>query len=145
MAGNMLADIAIGLEVKCESPNSSQQADLLLTADEPLSGSSKLPLQPERSRGRPRKHPILTQNSTLNIRSGRTKTGCMTCRRRKKKCDETKPFCELIHYPTSIPLDEYTPKHGQVCNVKEMRCSAKATLKKPFGGVAGEKRSLTQQ
>lgn len=26
--------------------------------------------------------------------SNRTKTGCMTCRRRKKKCDETKPECE---------------------------------------------------
>ncbi|RKF65670.1 putative bacterial transferase hexapeptide [Erysiphe neolycopersici] len=25
--------------------------------------------------------------------SNRTKTGCMTCRRRKKKCDETKPTC----------------------------------------------------
>lgn len=24
----------------------------------------------------------------------RTKTGCITCRRRKKKCDEAKPFCE---------------------------------------------------
>lgn len=27
--------------------------------------------------------------------SNRTKTGCMTCRRRKKKCDETKPKCTL--------------------------------------------------
>jgi hypothetical protein len=27
--------------------------------------------------------------------SNRTKTGCMTCRRRKKKCDETRPECEL--------------------------------------------------
>lgn len=27
--------------------------------------------------------------------SNRTKTGCMTCRRRKKKCDETKPKCKL--------------------------------------------------
>lgn len=26
--------------------------------------------------------------------SNRTKTGCMTCRRRKKKCDETQPECE---------------------------------------------------
>ena len=28
--------------------------------------------------------------------SNRTKTGCMTCRRRKKKCDETRPECK--HY-----------------------------------------------
>lgn len=27
--------------------------------------------------------------------SNRTKTGCMTCRGRKKKCDETKPECAL--------------------------------------------------
>lgn len=26
--------------------------------------------------------------------SNRTKTGCMTCRRRKKKCDETRPECK---------------------------------------------------
>jgi hypothetical protein len=26
--------------------------------------------------------------------SNRTKTGCMTCRRRKKKCDEQHPACE---------------------------------------------------
>ncbi|KAN0098222.1 trimeric LpxA-like protein [Hyaloscypha variabilis] len=26
--------------------------------------------------------------------SNRTKTGCMTCRRRKKKCDETRPGCD---------------------------------------------------
>lgn len=28
--------------------------------------------------------------------SNRTKTGCLTCRRRKKKCDEAKPECEWI-------------------------------------------------
>ena len=28
--------------------------------------------------------------------SNRTKTGCMTCRRRKKKCDEQHPECEFI-------------------------------------------------
>lgn len=28
--------------------------------------------------------------------SNRTKTGCMTCRRRKKKCDEQKPECALL-------------------------------------------------
>lgn len=27
----------------------------------------------------------------------RSKTGCTTCRKRKKKCDETKPFCEDLH------------------------------------------------
>lgn len=28
--------------------------------------------------------------------SNRTKTGCMTCRRRKKKCDEQHPACEFV-------------------------------------------------
>lgn len=28
--------------------------------------------------------------------SNRTKTGCMTCRRRKKKCDESRPECKLL-------------------------------------------------
>lgn len=32
--------------------------------------------------------------------SNRTKTGCMTCRKRKKKCDETKPECTLIFFET---------------------------------------------
>ena len=26
--------------------------------------------------------------------SNRTKTGCLTCRKRKKKCDESKPECK---------------------------------------------------
>jgi hypothetical protein len=28
--------------------------------------------------------------------SNRTKTGCMTCRKRKKKCDEQKPECKFF-------------------------------------------------
>ena len=28
--------------------------------------------------------------------SNRTKTGCMTCRKRKKKCDEGHPYCKLL-------------------------------------------------
>jgi hypothetical protein len=33
--------------------------------------------------------------------SNRTKTGCMTCRKRKKKCDEGHPYCEYF-FTTSI-------------------------------------------
>jgi hypothetical protein len=29
--------------------------------------------------------------------SNRTKTGCMTCRKRKKKCDEGHPYCESLY------------------------------------------------
>lgn len=45
-----------------------------------------------RKRGRPRKHPLPTPG-LAKVAKGRSKTGCITCRRRKKKCDETKPSC----------------------------------------------------
>ncbi|KAF2213610.1 hypothetical protein CERZMDRAFT_111256 [Cercospora zeae-maydis SCOH1-5] len=44
-----------------------------------------------RKRGRPRKHPVVEQKKSTHIRS---KTGCKTCRRRKKKCDEARPSCQ---------------------------------------------------
>ena len=34
--------------------------------------------------------------------SNRTKTGCMTCRKRKKKCDEQKPECKLPTLPFCV-------------------------------------------
>lgn len=36
--------------------------------------------------------------------SNRTKTGCMTCRKRKKKCDEAHPFCEFLQLITLVDL-----------------------------------------
>jgi hypothetical protein len=40
--------------------------------------------------------------------SNRTKTGCMTCRRRKKKCDETKPECKYLTLTTKLAyIDPY--------------------------------------
>ncbi|KAK2606255.1 hypothetical protein QQS21_003303 [Conoideocrella luteorostrata] len=47
----------------------------------------------KRPRGRPRKHPPATVVSASKITKGRSKTGCITCRKRKKKCDEAKPRC----------------------------------------------------
>lgn len=49
-----------------------------------------LPVNVPRKRGRPRKHPH-PDPSPAKVTKGRSKTGCATCRRRKKKCDETKP------------------------------------------------------
>ncbi|KAK4124445.1 hypothetical protein N657DRAFT_572168 [Parathielavia appendiculata] len=46
-----------------------------------------------RPRGRPRKHPLMPNLSTNKITKGRSKTGCLTCRKRKKKCDEARPRC----------------------------------------------------
>jgi hypothetical protein len=47
----------------------------------------------KRGRGRPRKHPLPVAGTAPKTTKGRTKTGCITCRRRKKKCDEERPEC----------------------------------------------------
>jgi hypothetical protein len=47
----------------------------------------------KRPRGRPRKHPLIPNVAPNKITKGRSKTGCLTCRKRKKKCDEAKPRC----------------------------------------------------
>ncbi|KAK1753043.1 transcriptional regulatory protein moc3 [Echria macrotheca] len=47
----------------------------------------------KRPRGRPRKHPLPPNVAANKITKGRSKTGCLTCRKRKKKCDEAKPRC----------------------------------------------------
>lgn len=47
----------------------------------------------KRPRGRPRKTPPTVAVSTSKVTKGRSKTGCITCRKRKKKCDEAKPRC----------------------------------------------------
>jgi len=50
----------------------------------------------KRPRGRPRKHPLTPSAMANKITKGRSKTGCLTCRKRKKKCDEAKPRCEPL-------------------------------------------------
>jgi len=44
----------------------------------------------------------LDRKRRKRVFSNRTKTGCMTCRRRKKKCDEQHPECE--HQPNPVLL-----------------------------------------
>lgn len=53
----------------------------------------------KRPRGRPRKHPIAPVVPANKVTKGRSKTGCLTCRKRKKKCDEAKPRCKLRFSP----------------------------------------------
>lgn len=53
-------------------------------------------LNAKRPRGRPRKYPPPSAGQLSKTAKGRSKTGCITCRRRKKKCDETKPQCEFV-------------------------------------------------
>jgi hypothetical protein len=59
------------------------------------SSSTSTPAQVKRPRGRPRKHPKPSPEALAKVAKGRSKTGCITCRRRKKKCDETKPGCKF--------------------------------------------------
>ncbi|KAI9673728.1 MAG: hypothetical protein M1829_003965 [Trizodia sp. TS-e1964] len=62
-----------------------------------------------RPRGRPRKNPLPTTvlDPSAKIQKGRSKTGCITCRRRKKKCDEQKPHSRLERKskpPRELPI-----------------------------------------
>lgn len=65
--------------------------DPMANADSTHPDSTALPVNVPRKRGRPRKHPLPAPGGQVKITKGRSKTGCITCRRRKKKCDETKP------------------------------------------------------
>lgn len=47
--------------------------------------------------------------------SNRTKTGCLTCRRRKKKCDEQKPECKWTGVVPRTPGGAYSQSAGQNC------------------------------
>jgi len=69
---------------------------------ENMQSVSTTPVTGKRPRGRPRKHPKPLPEDKAKVTKGRSKTGCLTCRRRKKKCDETKPGCE----PSSIHSHE---------------------------------------
>ncbi|KAJ5888494.1 hypothetical protein N7495_008535 [Penicillium taxi] len=62
-----------------------------------------------RKRGRPRKHPLPASGCQIKATKGRSKTGCITCRRRKKKCDETKPAC-LNCQKNAVVCEGYPPK-----------------------------------
>jgi hypothetical protein len=80
-----------------------QEAEARRTAE---AGSA--PFQAKRPRGRPRKHPIQAVDPLSKVAKGRSKTGCITCRRRKKKCDEAKPRCKLaVLAYTSRMLSRY--------------------------------------
>ncbi|RAH78184.1 hypothetical protein BO86DRAFT_382355 [Aspergillus japonicus CBS 114.51] len=73
------------------------------------SDSTAVPVNVPRKRGRPRKHPLPAPGGQVKITKGRSKTGCITCRRRKKKCDETKPAC-LNCQKNAVVCEGYPPK-----------------------------------
>ena len=50
---------------------------------------------PPKSRTGPERPPVIQiDKKRKRVFSNRTKTGCLTCRSRKKKCDENKPACD---------------------------------------------------
>jgi hypothetical protein len=86
--------------VKAEplSPTLSVGADDSLAAPPTGDAVTAAPVSPavgKRPRGRPRKHPKPDPDAEEKkiATKARSKTGCITCRRRKKKCDEAKPIC----------------------------------------------------
>lgn len=83
--------------------------DPLANADSTHPDSTALPVNVPRKRGRPRKHPLPAPGGQVKITKGRSKTGCITCRRRKKKCDETKPAC-LNCQKNAVVCEGYPPK-----------------------------------
>ncbi len=89
------------LEPKLEPIDDIDMADLsdmkesIVPETPETSSSISTPAQVKRPRGRPRKHPKPSPEALAKVAKGRSKTGCITCRRRKKKCDETKPGCKF--------------------------------------------------
>lgn len=55
--------------------------------------TANLSFKQKRPRGRPKKNTVPAAANSTKVVKGRSKTGCITCRKRKKKCDEAKPGC----------------------------------------------------
>ena len=70
------------------SHEASQRSALPAQADQ-LSVASTIALDRSQSTAQP-------SPKRKRVFSNRTKTGCLTCRRRKKKCDEQHPVCEFV-------------------------------------------------
>ncbi|KAF2478084.1 uncharacterized protein BDR25DRAFT_205608 [Lindgomyces ingoldianus] len=88
------------------------EVDLADVKEEP--GAEEPPISPtepqqvRKRRGRPRIYPPRSPTTSSKNTKARSKTGCATCRRRKKKCDETKPFC-LSCQKNNIHCEGYKP------------------------------------
>ncbi|KIW05698.1 hypothetical protein, variant [Verruconis gallopava] len=94
------------LGTKIESPPEDQRSREEQDADTTQTPNGTITRRP---RGRPRKHPKTPPSATTKAPKGRSKTGCLTCRRRKKKCDETKPAC-LHCQKNNVHCEGYPPK-----------------------------------
>lgn len=102
----VLSDIPPKVEELDDDVQSVKRSEVGNEFDHENSGA---PATVPRKRGRPRKHPLPTPGGQAKVTKGRSKTGCITCRRRKKKCDETKPAC-LNCQKNAVVCEGYPPK-----------------------------------
>ncbi|KAJ5933331.1 hypothetical protein N7454_005660 [Penicillium verhagenii] len=101
-----MSDIPPKVEELDDDVQSVKPSDVGNDFDQENSGA---PANVPRKRGRPRKHPLPIPGGQAKVTKGRSKTGCITCRRRKKKCDETKPAC-LNCQKNAVVCEGYPPK-----------------------------------
>lgn len=60
--------------------------------------------------------------------SNRTKTGCLTCRKRKKKCDEQKPECKGHILMTNAPFPSVSPPSTNVSGHRRTNKETQAAI-----------------
>ncbi|KAF7593440.1 hypothetical protein BBP40_011543 [Aspergillus hancockii] len=100
--------------------------DPMANANSTYSEPTATPANVPRKRGRPRKHPLPIPGGQLKITKGRSKTGCITCRRRKKKCDEHKPACHNCQ-KNAVVCEGYPPKEIWRSGKQKMEAAAART------------------
>lgn len=83
-------------------------------------------------RGRPRKNPKKTTSTSKKASHARSKTGCGTCRRRKKKCDEEKPHCSNCK-KNNVVCDGYEPMQPWQSGRQKGQTTARPLMKLPMG------------
>ncbi|KAE9993147.1 hypothetical protein EG327_006326 [Venturia inaequalis] len=93
-----------------------------------LNGSGSIARRP---RGRPRKHPKSPMTAITKPPKGRSKTGCITCRRRKKKCDEKKPECDCCR-KNNVHCEGYPPKDYWQSGKQRVIKGRKFSIDKPL-------------
>ncbi|EME42462.1 hypothetical protein DOTSEDRAFT_54819 [Dothistroma septosporum NZE10] len=105
----------------------------------PIVSNNEIALPPApRKRGRPRKHPIVEQKKASHARS---KTGCGTCRKRKKKCDETRPICQNCE-KNNVVCDGYETRRPWQSGKQKQLAKAATTIEVPLpllmDGIEGD-------
>lgn len=131
--------------------NQAQRAQQIDASDAQLADVLQREAQDPRSLGRPTSANVQPAPSSAfpertamqvapkrkRVFSNRTKTGCMTCRRRKKKCDEAHPACKSLprrdqytDSPVSMRVEGQEANHcppGNNCNRGGFVCEGYST------------------